>query len=223
MAININITPGSGDTVRADEIGGVKYQIVKLALGSTGVATDIVAGSNTMANSVPVVLPTNMAAGTYIGDVRATDLKVVITVTPTLTVHATYVSGDYVGTSASAMDFTTAARVDGGSGTIQSATLIDYAANTVACELWLFDNTVTPPADSAAWSISDADALKCIGVIPFSTYYASALNSVSQANNVGIAFKAQPADRSLFGCLVTRGAPTYASGDISIRLTIVQD
>lgn len=146
-----------------------------------------------------------------------------IDVVPTLTVHATYVSGDYVGTSSSPMTFTGASRINNYTGTILSAVLIDYALQSVACELWLFDTAITPPADSAAWSISDADCARCIGVIPFSTYYASALNSVSFAQGVGIGFKTLSASTSIYGCLVTRGAPTYASGDLTVRLTIIQD
>lgn len=166
---------------------------------------------------------TNAASENLIGKVGG--VSAIVTVTPTLTVHATYATGDYVGTSATPIDFSTAARVNGGSGTIVSATLIDAAAQGIETELWLFDQTVTPPDDSAAWTISDADALKCIGVIKFATtdYYSSAANKVAVKNPVAIGFTCAAADRSIFGCLVTRGSPAYASGDLSIRLQIIQD
>lgn len=146
-----------------------------------------------------------------------------VSATPTLTVHDSYASGDFVGTSGTAITFADCARLNGGTGIIQSATLVDYAAQAIACELWLFDATVTPPNDSAAWTISDADAAKCIGVIAFTNYYSSALNSVSVSGNVGIAFKTASAATALYGCLVTRGAPTYADGDLTIRLVVMQD
>lgn len=41
MPDNIDITPGSGATVAADEIGGVKYQRVKPCVGDDGVAVDV--------------------------------------------------------------------------------------------------------------------------------------------------------------------------------------
>jgi hypothetical protein len=82
---------------------------------------------------------------------------------------------------------------------------------------------VTPPNDSAAWSVSDADILKCIGVLPFTTWYASALNSISFAQGVGMGFYLPASGSSLFGCLVTRGAPTYASGDLTVKLHVWQD
>ena len=146
-----------------------------------------------------------------------------ITVTPTLTVAGAYVANDFVGTSATGITFAGAARVANGSGVIESAVLVDYALQSAVCELWLFD--VTPaglPADNAAFTITDAAALTCIGVISFDTYYASALNSVAPATGLQIAFTAV-GGTSIFGALVTRGAPTYACGDVSFRLQIMQD
>ena len=40
MADNIDITPGTGATVAADEVSGVLYQRVKLAIGADGAASD---------------------------------------------------------------------------------------------------------------------------------------------------------------------------------------
>lgn len=148
-----------------------------------------------------------------------------ITVTPTLTVHANYAANDYVGTSGAPMTFSNAARVAGGSGLVLGCVVVDGAAQSIAGELWLFDATVTPPADSAAWSISDADAKKCIGVIPTGTYYASALNSVAPSDPAGegpIRFNCAAASQDIYGCFVTRGAPTYADGDLTFRLAVMQ-
>ena len=147
-----------------------------------------------------------------------------IQVIPTLTVHATYVANDYVGTSAAPMEFALGTNnLSPRTGTIVSATLIDYALQSISTELWLFNATVTPPDDSAAWTISDADALKLVGIIPFTTYYASVLNSVSEAIGQGIGFQLPVGGTSLFGCLVTRGAPTYASGDVVVKLHVWED
>lgn len=49
MADNVGITPGTGATVAADDVGGILYQRVKLALGADGAASDV---SST--NPVPV-------------------------------------------------------------------------------------------------------------------------------------------------------------------------
>jgi hypothetical protein len=184
------------------QIGGELLQLKELGNGAQAFTAVIQAGEN------------------HIGAVGGNTVSILVT--PTLTTHASYIANDFVGTDATPMTFAGATRLAAGSGIIQSAELIDYALQSVAAELWLFNATVTAPADSAAWSISDADSLKCIGVIPFSTYYASALNSVSQVDNIGKAF-VLPAGTSLFGCLVTRGAPAYASGDVSVRLVVLQD
>ena len=57
MADNVSITAGSGETIAADDIGGAKYQRVKVTLGADGAAdTDLDSGQQTSANSVPVVL-----------------------------------------------------------------------------------------------------------------------------------------------------------------------
>jgi hypothetical protein len=40
MSDNVNITPGSGATVAADDVGGALYQRIKVAHGADGSATD---------------------------------------------------------------------------------------------------------------------------------------------------------------------------------------
>ena len=147
-----------------------------------------------------------------------------VTNSPVLTVAANYVANDYVGTNSVPMTFANCARVVGGSGYIISALLVDYALQSVSTELWLFSATVTPPLDSAAWTITDAHSALCIGVIPFTTYYASAVNSVSMGTiNNPIGFVCAAASQDLYGCLVTRGAPAYASLDLTVKLGIMQN
>jgi len=165
-----------------------------------------------------------MAEKTYFGMVLSGGGIKIIDVVPTLTVHATYVANDYVGTNNVAMTFADAARVLAGSGIVIAAELVDYVVASVAAELWLFD---TAPAglglDSAAFTITDADAARCIGVVPFSTYYASALNSVSPVGNLTLGFTCLAGSQNIYGALVTRGAPAYAaSGDVRVRLHIMQ-
>jgi len=145
-----------------------------------------------------------------------------VQVTPALPTAGAYIAGDYVGANGVAAVFTDAVRLSGGTGLIVSAELIDFALQSKTCELWLFDTAVTPPADNAAWTLSDAHAATLIGIINFDTYYASAANSVSMASNLGIGFKAV-GSANIYGCIVTRGAPTYATGDVTIRLNILQD
>ena len=165
-----------------------------------------------------------MAEKTYFGMVLSGGGVKIIDVVPTLTTHAAYVANDYVGEDHVAMVFLNAARVLGGSGIVIAAELVDYVVASVAAELWLFD---TAPAgldhDSAAFTITDADAARCIGVIPFTNWYASALNSVSAVGNLTLGFTCLAGSQNIYGALVTRGAPAYAaSGDVRVRLHIMQ-
>lgn len=64
MADNVNITPGSGEVVAADEVAGAKYQRVKIAWGADGTA-----GETTTSNPLPVQTVT---ANTTIADGRTT-------------------------------------------------------------------------------------------------------------------------------------------------------
>jgi hypothetical protein len=66
MADNVDITPGTGKTVAADEIAGVFHQRVKLSIGADGEAVDLDHGQAAMAASLPVVLASDH------GDVKIT-------------------------------------------------------------------------------------------------------------------------------------------------------
>lgn len=63
MADNIAITPGSGSTVRTDDVGGIQYQVVKFDLGGDGVSQlpDTNSGSKS-AGTLRVVLATDQPA-----------------------------------------------------------------------------------------------------------------------------------------------------------------
>lgn len=57
MADNVDITPGSGATVAADEIGGALYQRMKPCVGGDGEAVDVSRG-----NPMPVEITSVMVA-----------------------------------------------------------------------------------------------------------------------------------------------------------------
>lgn len=58
MADNVAITPGSGASVAADDIGGVLHQRVKISIGADGSAADLDMGREDAASALPVVLST---------------------------------------------------------------------------------------------------------------------------------------------------------------------
>jgi hypothetical protein len=55
MADNVAITPGTGATVAADDIGGVHYQRVKIGIGADGSATDWPVNSGNVGATIPRV------------------------------------------------------------------------------------------------------------------------------------------------------------------------
>ena len=149
--------------------------------------------------------------------------EVIVVNNPVLTVAGAYHAADFVGTSATCMTLPLCSRVTGGSGAIMEAVLIDKAFQSASTELWLFDAAVTPPNDNAAWTISDAHAATFLGILTFTTWYASAANSVSNSAGTNpLGFKCAVGSQSLYGCFVTRGTPTYASLDLTVRLKILQ-
>lgn len=152
-------------------------------------------------------------------------LNTIATASVTMTTAGTYAANDFVGGSGVPITFNNCVQENGDYGMIYSVVLSDYALQSVACELWLFESSPTGlPDDNAAFTIADASTLTCAGIIPFNTYYASALNSVSVGiPSAPISFKCASDSKSIYGALVTRGAPVYASGDIKLRLNILQD
>jgi hypothetical protein len=171
----------------------------------------------TITPGIGATIATDTVGGVEFQRIRFGCKAVVVTATPTLDTSA-YASGDCLHTAV--IEFTSA--VDASlTGIIEKMVIVDKAAQSQPIELWLFSSTVTPAAANAAHSISDADAAKCIGVISSGPYYASALNSVSVARNVGLPVKCDAT--SLFGILVTRGTPTYGATDLTVSLLIQED
>jgi hypothetical protein len=68
VADNVSITPGSGVTVAADDVGGVLHQVVKLAVGGDGVASLVATGS-----PLPVSAPAALRTTHHIGVAQMVD------------------------------------------------------------------------------------------------------------------------------------------------------
>lgn len=236
MPNNVSATPGAGIVFATDDVAGVHYPRIKLdfgvedAVNPVNAAVDVAAGATDPLFVAGVVHDAALSALTP-ADGDYTQMRVdgqgalwtrrpplvVVSATPTLDT-AIYASGDSLHTAV--LSFANAVRVSGGSGVVDKLIVVDKDLQSAAGELWLFSASVTPAAANAAHSISGADAALCVGVIPFGTYYASALNAVSVAKDVRLPFVV--AATSLFGILVTRGTPTYTAAGLVVSLTIAQ-
>jgi len=140
-----------------------------------------------------------------------------------------YAAGDVI-TNATAicLTFPDCAKEKGDSGVITQVTIIDsiQAATPLTGELWLFSATLTPADDNAAFAPTDAQALTCIGVIPFTSAGYLAANSVVVhiSNFGGLTFQCAADNTSLYGVLVARNAyaPT-ALETFQVKLHIIYD
>lgn len=150
---------------------------------------------------------------------------VTVSSTPTLSAPGAYVTGDYVGTTTSPASFGSVVPVSGGSCVLESVTITDKVATTpsVAFELWLFDRTFTAPTDNVAWAISDADQLNCLAVIPIAAgdWYPNGNGNVASVGGIGKVLTCNAT--SIFYGLVIRGGRTFADGDLTLKLGVLQD
>ena len=74
MADNVAITAGAGTSIATDDVGTVHFQKIKLDAGGDGATVPVIAGQQTAAASVPVVLASddNVAGATKVDDAAFT-------------------------------------------------------------------------------------------------------------------------------------------------------
>lgn len=132
------------------------------------------------------------------------------------TATTSYSAGDQMGNQ---FTITDAARVSGGSGTITGVTLVCAATNIGAVDVVFFDSSVTLAADNAAFSISDADALKVVAVVPLAGTFAFALNRVAQATNIAIPYVCS-GSANLYAGLITRNTHTFFGAATDLQLIV---
>ena len=140
--------------------------------------------------------------------------------TPTITAGA-YAANDAVG---GLLTFALAGRqVSEGGSILTDVLIVDDAGQDAELELWLFNQTFTAMADNAAWAPSEADLENLIAVVSTvgSPWRAAGTPSVC---NIECTRRIDLSGTSLFGQLVTRGAPTYAAtDDITVKVKLLQD
>ena len=202
MADNILVTSSGATTLRADDVGSVFYQVVKLDGGGDGATIPITAPDSTLAG-LPVVPRTK---------------RLRISATPTISNAAIYAAKDAVG---GIMTFSSAARATGGTGVIRAVTVKDLGQQMAALDLVLFDQTVAGTVtDNNAFDPADADLANVIGYVSI-----AATTGYKDFNDNSVAFAECEIPyvcnaTSLFGVLVARGTPTYTStADLTVILT----
>lgn len=232
MADNVAFTPGTGATGATDDIGGVHYPRVKLALGADGAAADAVDGAGAVATGVQrVTLASDDPAVTSVqimDDWDRTDAcKVVGTtvikdVTLSLDTSA-YASGDV---AADSQQVAGALRLNDGTGILQSVTVLDEDDQVWGGTLVLLDANVSLGTENAAPSITDANARSIIGLVALSSADFVDLGGckVAHRSGLGIALKAVSGTPDIYvGLILTSGTPTFTASGVRLRLGILQD
>jgi hypothetical protein len=152
--------------------------------------------------------------------------------TPDATVYTG--NGDVIADATTNPQTIACGRVNGGTGLILNATLIDGAAQALAgeFEVWIFDTTVTVDADNEVFTPTDVECATLVCIIPFSSslsYVGDATagvggNRVYQADPVNRGFVCGAATTNLFWVLRARNAYTpVAAETFVLRLTVAQD
>lgn len=173
----VEINSGSGGAfVAVDSIGAIQYQIVKLMMGSDGVADMLVdSGQQTMANSLPVVLPSDQLpfavaqSGNWNVNVVNTSLTYNVTASIAAAINVANTSLSYLVTAAQS----------GAWNVSVSNTSLVYSVTVSLAQSINISNTslsyLTVSAQSGPWSISSTQ----LGVWSVT---ASILGTVNVAN-----------------------------------------
>lgn len=228
MADNVAVTPGTGALIATDDDGTAQHQYVKLEWGpdNTQNKTDVASGK-------PLPVQLRGSDGTDRSNALpaagfATTVSASVTKSTTIT---TYTVGDAWADSTSAptaggFTFSNAARISGGSGIITDIFISNSVGPPLMLqgELWIYDSAATADDDNVAFTVSDADVLLVVAVVPF-TLAASAVgsvNSYAHIQNLSIGFTCVGSANLRFKVKVQNAYVNTASEVLNFRLKIVQ-
>lgn len=169
-----------------------------------------------------VVSPTaaNFLA-TVVGNVGG--YTTVIKDTTAVSTTPAYSAGDAVGAKRTIAN---AVRTSGGTGILESFTILDRANQKAPMTLFIFDADPTNATitDNAAFVFS-TDDLKVIAQISISAsdYVTTNSKAIAQKTGLGVSLKAA-SGTTLYAALVTTGTPTFAAiTDVQLEYGILQD
>lgn len=148
-------------------------------------------------------------------------------VSSTLTVQAAaYAAGDIVGGKIT-LTGVVVSPLDRPTGIIHSVAITDKAGQDVDYDVVFFDTdpSNTTFTENSALTLSDTDLPTIVGVAQVTTHVAFAASGVNILHGANIPFKiTDTSTNALYACVITRGAPTYAStSDVTLRIGVLQD
>ncbi len=213
-ADNIVVTQGSGITVRTDDVGGVQYQEVKIAVGGDGAATQMPGGAGASTAGSPRVIHATDDPAVLNTQVRLIDI------TPVIDIAGAYANGDTL------FDRTLvngACRANDIPCELVSVQMIDEDDEAaIVCDLYFLSGDVVFGTINAAPSISDTDSRQILGHLSIAAADWKDLGGVKTVSqrNIGLAIKpAAGTDDIWVAAVNVTGTPTYtAATDIKLRL-----
>jgi hypothetical protein len=199
---------------------------VKDATGATvAVQAPLAPGRAAAAASRPVVLSTeDLAAISDASTEKPVSVHTpadVISFTPTLDTVA-YASGDVLFATAAIAGIT---RANDLRAVLMSLTAIDKSKNKPAFTLYFYQTNVTSAAANAANNLSDADAVNCLGFVDVAStdWKDLANNSFACLKGINLLLEAATGTTSVYVVgILNAGTPTFANGDLVLKLGVVQ-
>jgi len=232
MADNIAITPGTGATVAADDIGGVHHQRIKLSLGADGSAADALGGAGAVASGVQrVTLASDdpgvahlatIAGAVSPGPVPTSSVSAVFDFTPSCHTGAN-TAGDIV---AATEALSSICRANDACVTLVSLFLVDAADQKAALDVWFFDANTSIGTEDAAPDIDDTEVLTMQGRVNIEAtdYYDLGGASVAQVVlDQPIVLKPASGTDDIYMAVTTTGTPTYGASSLKFRLGLYKD
>lgn len=215
MADNLAITPGSGATAAADDVGGILHQRVKISLGPDGTAADAASASGQL-----------LVAGS----------AVIVSANFTRPADTTaYAVNDLVANSTTAgsvvaLSWSTASRYSGGSAVVRRAR-IKKSTTGVTSAMFRLHLYATDPAassgitngDNGAWLTKEANYLGSIDVTVNKAFSDAAKGIGSPAEGSEITF-VPGSGSTIYGLLQALAAYTPGNAEVfTVELEIWQN
>jgi hypothetical protein len=167
MADNVSITAGSGTSIATDDVGGVQYQRVKIALGADGAATDAIGGAGAASAAVQrVTLASDDPAVADLDRYSAGNYETVAASQTDQALGATGATGDFL-VGILIVPATTspgAVSIKDGSG---SAITIFAGGTSSVSNLVPFFVVLGMKSTSGAWKVTTGTNVSAIGVGKF--------------------------------------------------------
>ena len=209
----------SGQNLPLESIGVYNGTTFDRLKGTSGAANTYI--TNTTANPVPTNDRQLTAATDVVTTVGTPSLSIQMALATTVN---TYASGNAIGSAV--LTLTNVGRINGGTGVIQSVTVMDTTHQNAPIDLLFFNAAPTAtPVDKTLYALSTSDLTKLVAKIsiPSSVYTTYSTASAGTLTGIGAVFACGGSTTSLFVVAVVQGVPVYTANCVEISLGLLRD